>query len=48
MLSGLPPFYYKNKNDLYEAIIHKEPSFKSCISAKAKDLIQKLLIKDPK
>jgi serine/threonine protein kinase len=25
MLTGLPPFYFKSKNDLYNAIMNKEP-----------------------
>lgn len=39
MLTGLPPFYFKNKNDLYKAILKKDPVFKSYVSDNAKDLI---------
>lgn len=47
MLTGLPPFYYKSKNELYNAILTKEPVFKSFISSEARDLLLKLLQKDP-
>lgn len=39
MLVGLPPFYFKSKTDLYDAIMKKEPSYKEYMSEEAKNLI---------
>ena len=47
MLSGIPPFYCRNKSEIYEAILFKNPSFYSYHSKLAVDLISRLLVKDP-
>lgn len=52
LLIGVPPFVDDNKHQLYQKIINDEPSFvffnqKIEISEEAKDLIIKLLNKDP-
>jgi serine/threonine protein kinase len=39
MLTGLPPFYFKNKADLYDAIMTKEPVYKPYMSPDSVDLI---------
>ena len=48
MLFGVPPFIHENNNDLYDMILNNEIIFpkKNNISAQAKDLIEKLLIKE--
>jgi serine/threonine protein kinase len=53
MLVGVPPFLHDDKNKLYKKIINLEPDFKFYdekikISKDAKDLIYKLLHKNPK
>lgn len=47
MLTGLPPFYDKSRKEIFHKIKHKEPSFYAFHSEEAKDLIKKLLQKDP-
>ena len=54
MLTGLPPFYDKNRQELYNNIKNMEIDFlndpdlnEKCISEEAKDLLSRLLIKDP-
>jgi len=54
MIVGFPPFYHKNQNTMYE-LIEKFPvrfpdpdKHKIVMSEEAKDLITKLLTKDPK
>jgi serine/threonine protein kinase len=48
MISGLPPFYSRNRETMFEKIMKAEISFPPFMSANAKDLIGKLLIRDPK
>ncbi len=47
MLTGLPPFYDENVNDMYHKIVNMELTFPDHISPKAKDLLHKLLNRDP-
>lgn len=47
MLVGMPPFFDENPQKTYRYIVNQEPSFPSNVSPLVKDLIQKLLIKDP-
>lgn len=39
MLTGIPPFYCKNKADVYDSILYKEPVYYRHHSDIAKDLI---------
>jgi protein kinase A len=53
MLVGLPPFDDQDKKALFNKIINDEPTFcfydeRPLISPDAKDLVNKLLHKDPK
>eukprot|EP00358_Blepharisma_japonicum_P004374 CAMPEP_0202948448 /NCGR_PEP_ID=MMETSP1395-20130829/13384_1 /ASSEMBLY_ACC=CAM_ASM_000871 /TAXON_ID=5961 /ORGANISM="Blepharisma japonicum, Strain Stock R1072" /LENGTH=231 /DNA_ID=CAMNT_0049650515 /DNA_START=319 /DNA_END=1014 /DNA_ORIENTATION=+ len=48
MLMGLPPFVALNKKLLVEKILTEEPRLGSSMSEDAKDLILRLLKKDPK
>lgn len=48
MLIGIPPFYNTDRKKIYTAILEEQPKFYSHVSKTAKDLISKLLIKDPK
>ena len=48
MLTGVPPFYCKDRNMLFETIKSKEPIYPEYLSEEVVDLISKLLIKDPK
>jgi serine/threonine protein kinase len=48
MLRGYTPFYSKNVALLQKMIIENKPTFPSYFSAEAIDLIQKLLVNDPK
>jgi serine/threonine protein kinase len=47
MLTGLPPFYSKNKNEIYYKIQNCNPTFYNFHSLNAIDLISRLLHKDP-
>lgn len=49
MLAGIPPFYSKEIDKMYEYIKHAELKFTTKVkfSAEAQDIISKLLIKDP-
>lgn len=48
MLVGLPPFYSKNRNEIFEKILNSEAQFPvGCMSSRAKDLIIRLLRRDP-
>lgn len=47
MLVGLPPFYNKNASKMYRAILSSEVGFPPGTPEDAKDLITKLLEKDP-
>lgn len=46
MLTGLPPFYSENINEMYEYILKGNLKFPSYVSAEAQDLIKGLLEKD--
>ena len=48
MISGLPPFYSRNRETMFEKIMKADISFPPFMSANAKDLLSKLLIRDPK
>jgi len=47
MLTGLPPFYSRNVNHMYEKILKGELRTPSYVDPHVKDLIEKLLIRDP-
>ncbi|CDW80366.1 camp-dependent protein kinase catalytic [Stylonychia lemnae] len=47
MLVGLPPFYDPNKMKMFNMILYKEPKFPGSMSIKAKDLLSRLLEKNP-
>jgi tRNA A-37 threonylcarbamoyl transferase component Bud32 len=47
MLSGLPPFYSDNVNEMYELILQKPLEFTDEFSPEARDLITQLLDRDP-
>lgn len=47
MLTGIPPFYDKNKQAIYAKIRYKNPNFYEFHSPQAIDLISRLLDKDP-
>lgn len=47
MLTGLPPFYSKNINLMYQKILSSELTFPSYISEDAQDLLEGLLTRDP-
>jgi serum/glucocorticoid-regulated kinase 2 len=49
MLTGIPPFYDKNRNLILNKILkERHIEFKEYMTKEAKDLIKKLLVKDPK
>jgi serum/glucocorticoid-regulated kinase 2 len=50
MLTGLPPYYSKDTNEMYYRIINEQLTFPEFInrSHPAADLLSKLLEKDPK
>lgn len=47
LLTGFPPFYSKNRNDLFERIKSTEPKIPSFFSENVTSLIQGLLTKNP-
>ena len=47
MLTGIPPFYCKDRDILFDAIINDEPEYPEYLSDEVIDLIKKLLIKNP-
>ena len=47
MLTGLPPFFSKNKVEIYDNIKYSNPSFYNFHKEDAVDLMSKLLEKDP-
>ena len=47
MLCGLPPFYSENVSEMYELILKKPLEFGDHVSAPARDLITKLLDRNP-
>ena len=48
MISGLPPFYSRNRETMFEKIMKADITFPPFMSAEARDLLSKLLIRDPK
>ena len=48
MLAGMPPFYDTNRKKIYSAILNEKPVYFSNMSYTVRDLISKLLVKDPK
>ena len=48
MLTGLPPFYSRNREVMFEKIMKAQLTFPAFITTSAKDLLAKLLIRDPK
>ncbi|CAM9125799.1 unnamed protein product, partial [Ectocarpus fasciculatus] len=48
MICGLPPFYSKNRETMFQKIMTAELTFPSFMSDRAKDLLTRLLIRDPK
>mmetsp|Transcript_15409 Transcript_15409/g.22369 ORF Transcript_15409/g.22369 Transcript_15409/m.22369 type:complete len:344 (+) Transcript_15409:37-1068(+) len=47
MLTGLPPFYTRDREKLFQSIIHGEANYPSYLSEQVKDLLSKLFAKDP-
>ena len=47
MLTGLPPFYDENVNEMYKKIVTDDLSFPEGTSNKAKDILRGLLTRDP-
>ena len=47
MLMGLPPFYDENTNEMYRKILSEPLHFPTDIPAAAKDLLTKLLNRNP-
>lgn len=47
MLTGFPPFYTKNRNELFERIKFVAPHYPSYLSTSVKNLLEQLLKKDP-
>ncbi|KAJ3114383.1 hypothetical protein HDU96_002139 [Phlyctochytrium bullatum] len=47
MLTGLPPFYDENVNEMYKKILKDELRFPEDVGATAKDLLKGLLNRDP-
>mmetsp|Transcript_23298 Transcript_23298/g.39481 ORF Transcript_23298/g.39481 Transcript_23298/m.39481 type:complete len:591 (-) Transcript_23298:283-2055(-) len=48
MLCGLPPFYSRNREAMFEKIMRADLNFPTFISEVAKDVLGKLLVRDPK
>ncbi|EPS71114.1 hypothetical protein M569_03644, partial [Genlisea aurea] len=52
LLSGSPPFYAESEEELFDMILSNEISFSSnpwpAISDEAKDLVKKMLVRDPR
>jgi len=47
MLTGLPPFFSENRDEMYRKILHSEVEFSRYLSGNAKSLLKGLLNKDP-
>ena len=47
MMTGLPPFYTKDRKQLFNEIKNTELEIPKMFSPECKDLVQKLFIKDP-
>lgn len=52
LLSGVPPFWAETEQDIFDEVLHGELDFTSdpwpSISGSAKDLVRKMLVRDPK
>ncbi|CAK9160849.1 unnamed protein product [Ilex paraguariensis] len=52
LLSGVPPFWAESEQDIFEEVLHGDLDFSSDpwskISQSAKDLVRKMLVRDPK
>ncbi len=48
MLTGLPPFYSRNREAMFEKIMSAELAFPAHVSEAARDLLAHLLVRDPK
>ncbi|KAI9294040.1 Pkinase-domain-containing protein [Neoconidiobolus thromboides FSU 785] len=47
MLTGLPPFYDENTNEMYRRILEEELTFPDDVSVRARSLLRGLLNRDP-
>ena len=47
LIHGLPPFYAKNRGQLYDMIVETEPEYNKNWSKNLRDLLGKLLLKSP-
>lgn len=47
MLTGLPPLYSNNREEMYANIVAKEPNYPSYLSKASVSLLKGLLCKDP-
>lgn len=47
MLTGLPPFYSRDRNVLFEKIQKGDLEYPAFLSANAKDILRRLLVRDP-
>lgn len=47
MITGLPPFYSKNRNELFDKIKHSKPTIPSYASNKLRNLLESLFNKNP-
>ena len=48
MISGLPPFYSRNRDTMFDKIMKADIMYPAFMSDAAKDLLSKLLLRDPK
>lgn len=48
MVTGLPPFYSRNREQMFEKIMKAELAFPNFVSPLAKDILTRLLVRDPK
>lgn len=48
MITGLPPFYSRNRETMFEKIMKADLTFPNQVGDHAKDLLSRLLIRDPK
>ncbi len=48
MISGLPPFYSRNRETMFEKIMKAEITFPPFMTEHSKDILSKLLVRDPK
>jgi serine/threonine protein kinase len=47
LVNGLPPFHAKNRGHLYDMIVETEPEYNKNWSKNLRDLLSKLLLKNP-